>query len=101
RIAEPDAAPEKILGRASGEAGTDGEPSSQRPDLRMFEVGETAALFLVAADVLAAFLREDLLGQHLADGAELDLQLSRAAAGGSGQRQQRDAAGGGHQTVVS
>src|SRR5262245_57142699 len=55
----------------------------------MLEVGEIAALFLVAADVLAPLLREDLLGHDFADGGIFDLQLGPRATTRP-QRQQRD-----------
>ena len=45
----------------------------------MLQVGEIAALLLVAANVLAPFLCEDLLSQDFANGGVFDLQFGAGA----------------------
>src|SRR5437870_6359054 len=57
----------------------DAEASAVPADLGLLEVGEIAALFLIAANILASLLREDLLSQNFTDGGKLDLQLGSNA----------------------
>src|SRR5204862_5727266 len=91
-IAEPDASAEKVARGAAGEAGADAEAAGRSADLGMLQVGEVAALLLVAADVLAAFLREDLLGEHLPDRRIVNLELGGVGRGSEAERQENRAA---------
>ena len=80
RVAQPDALPHHVERAASREARLDSQQAAVAAHLRLFQIGEIALRALAAVHVAPAFLRENLLGEHALQRAELNVQLHRRRA---------------------
>ena len=89
RIAEADAAAQKIEGGASAEASGDAQPTGIGVDVRLFKISELAVRRSISAHVVAAVLGENLLGEDAFERG-VSAVRSRLRNAGSGEENQRE-----------
>ena len=80
-VAETDALPEHVPGRAPGESGANPQAAVVTLDVRRFQVGEIAARRAIALHVTTPFLGKELFAKYALQRAELNVQFDRIGAG--------------------